>query len=32
MVGDSIREFVNDTDGPAFLERDMMGLDLDRYR
>ena len=26
-----IREFVNETDGPAFLERELMGLGVDRY-
>jgi hypothetical protein len=31
MLGDGIREFVNDTDGPVFLERELIGLDVDRY-
>ena len=26
-----ICEFVNDTDGPAFLERELVGLSMDRY-
>ena len=26
MVGGGIREFVNDMDGPAFLERELVGL------
>ena len=26
MVGGGIREFVDDTDGPAFLERELLGL------
>ena len=30
--GGSIREFVNDKDGPAFLERELMGLGVDGYR
>ena len=25
MVGGGIQEFVDDTDGPAFLERELMG-------
>ena len=29
MVGGGIWEFVNDTDGPAFLERELMGLGVD---
>ena len=32
MVGDGIRKFVNDTDVPAFLERELMGLGVDGYR
>ena len=31
-VGGGIREFVNDTDGPAFLERELVGLGVDGYR
>ena len=31
MVRAGIRKFVNDTDGPAFLERELMGLDMDGY-
>ena len=31
MVGGGIREFVNDSDGPASLERELMGLDMDGY-
>ena len=31
MVGGGIREFVNDTDEPAFLERELMGLGVDGY-
>ena len=27
-----IREFVNDADGPAFLERELMGLCVDGYQ
>ena len=27
-----IREFVNDADGPAFLERKLMGFGVDGYR
>ena len=32
LAADMVREFVNDTDGPAFLERELMGLGVDRYR
>jgi hypothetical protein len=32
MVGGSIREFVNDMDGPAFLERELMVSDVDGYQ
>ena len=32
VVGDGIREFVNNTDGPAFLERELVGLGVDGYR
>ena len=32
MVGVGIWEFVNNTDGPAFLERELMGLGVDGYR
>ena len=31
MVRGSIREFVNDTDGPAFLEMELMGLGVNGY-
>ena len=31
-LGGGIWEFVNDTDGPAFLERELMGLGVDGYR
>jgi hypothetical protein len=31
IVGGGIREFVNDVDGRAFLERELMGLDVDGY-
>ena len=29
MVGAGIREFVNDVDGPAFLERELKGFGVD---
>ena len=29
--GGGIREFVDDTDGPAFLERELVGLGVDGY-
>ena len=29
MVGVGITEFANDTDGPALLERELMGLGVD---
>ena len=32
MVGGGIREFVNDMDVPAFLERELMGLGVAGYR
>jgi hypothetical protein len=32
MVGGGIREFVDDTDGPACLERDLVGLGVDGYQ
>ena len=32
MVGDGIREFVNDTDGSAFLKNEAVGFGVDRYR
>ena len=32
MVGGGIWEFVNDTDGPAFLKRELMGLGVDGYQ
>ena len=31
MVGDGIQEFVNDSDGPAFLERELVELDVDGF-
>jgi hypothetical protein len=31
MVGGGIRQFVNDTEGPAFLERELIKLSMDRY-
>ena len=31
MVGGGIREFVIDMDGPACLERELMGLGVDEY-
>jgi hypothetical protein len=30
-VGDGIQEFVNNMDGPAFLERELVGLGVDGY-
>ena len=27
-----VQEFVNDTDGPAFLKRELMGLGVDGYQ
>ena len=32
VVRGGIWEFVNDTDGPAFLEKELMGLDVDGCR
>ena len=32
MIRGDIQEFVNDTDGPVFLERELMGLGVDGYR
>ena len=32
MVGDGIWEFMNNADGPAFLERELVGLGVDGYR
>ena len=32
MVGDGIREFVNDMDEPAFLERELMRMGVDGYQ
>jgi hypothetical protein len=32
IVRGSIREFVYDTDRPAFLKREMMGFRIDRYQ
>ena len=31
VIRGGIREFVDDTDGPAFLERELVGLGVDRY-
>ena len=31
MIGGGIQEIVNDMDGPAFLERGLIGLNVDRY-
>ena len=31
VVGGGIREFAHDTDGPAFLERELVGLGVDGY-
>ena len=30
--GGGIRQFVDDTDGPAFLERELVGLGVNGYR
>ena len=32
MVGGGIREFMNKADGPAFLERELVGLGVDGYQ
>ena len=32
MVGGGIWEFVNNMDGPAFLEKELVGLGVDEYR
>ena len=32
VVGGGIREFMNNVDGPAFLERELVGLGVDGYR
>ena len=32
MIWDGIREFVNDIDGPAFLERALVELGVDGYQ
>ena len=32
MVRGGIQEFVKDTDGPAFLEKDVIGLGVDGYQ
>jgi hypothetical protein len=32
MVGGGIQEFLNDMDGPAFPERELMRLGVDGYR
>ena len=31
VVGDDIQEFVNDTDGQAFLEKELIGLGMVGY-
>ena len=31
VIRSGIREFVNDEEGPAFLERELMGLGVDEY-
>ena len=32
MFGGGLREFMNDADGPAFLERELVGLGVDVYQ
>ena len=32
VVGGGIREIINNTDRPAFLERELVGLGVDGYR
>ena len=32
VVGGGIWEFMNNADGPAFLERELVGLGVDGYR
>ena len=32
MVRSYIQEFLNDMEGPAFLERELMGLGMDGYQ
>ena len=32
VVRGGVWEFVNNTDGPAFLERELVGLGVDGYR
>ena len=32
MVGGGIREFVNDSDGAAFLERELVGFGVSGYQ
>ena len=32
VVGGGIREFVNNSNGPVFLERELVGLGVDGYR
>ena len=32
MVGGGVWEFMNNVDGPAFLERELVGLGVDVYR
>ena len=32
VVRGGIWEFMNNAGGPAFLERELMGFDVDRYR
>jgi hypothetical protein len=31
VVGGGFREFMNNADGPAFLESELVGLDVDGY-
>ena len=32
VVGGSIQKFMNNVDGPAFLERELVGMGVDGYR
>ena len=32
VIRSGIREFVNDEEGPAFLERELMGFDVGGYQ
>ena len=32
VVGGGIREFMNNADGPPFLERELVGLGVDGYQ